>query len=279
MIRSNGFSLVELMISLLIGSLLLVAALDLTVESRKKWRLAENAAALEERAIFALTALEQDVRLAGYWGKHSNGKLIINPDNFTAHCNSTDVSNWAFLFGQAIAAGNGVYGLPCPAYTGSVSSSDTLTVRHASSRVATADAGKLQLFSNHLHGRLFVAGNPSFTPDGSGTTHDLAINAWYIDNSSTEAGQPALRRYALVGNGLMQSQEIIPGITDMQITLGIDRDGNNVIDGFVDAGAQGAATIAAIRITLTIAAPLTEADGSRSEITAGRTIWLRNQHY
>ena len=66
--------------------------------------------------------------------------------------------------------------------------------------------------------------------------HNVLVHGWYVDAASSEANLPALYRYTLVSGGLLQNQEIMPGIEDFQVTLGVDRDADGQIDGFVDPG-------------------------------------------
>jgi type IV pilus assembly protein PilW len=277
--RRAGFSLVELMLATLIGSLLIAASLAMLAQSRARWRAAENQAALEERALFALAALEQDVQMAGFWGRHSQGAWVSNPDKLTARCNGNDVTAWAFAFDRAVEADNGQNSAPCRAFGGNVDGSDTLTLRHAGQHITLPESGNLYLFSNHMGSRLYMAGNSAFSPDNSGVTHTVHVHHWYVDRSSTEGQLPALRRHALIGNGLMQSQEIIPGIEDMQISVGIDQDEDGSTDTFVDPGEEGGAPLRTVRILLTVVGPLAEPDGRRQRIKVARSIWLRNESY
>ena len=49
------------------------------------------------------------------------------------------------------------------------------------------------------------------------------VDAYYVDRDSTHrAGFPALRRHALIAGNTFASDEIIPGIEDMQVQFGID---------------------------------------------------------
>jgi hypothetical protein len=127
--------------------------------------------------------------------------------------------------------------------------------------------------------------------------HNVQIHGWYVDAASSEANLPALYRYTLVSGGLLQNQEIMPGIEDFQVTLGVDRDADGQVDGFVDPGTAPTARILAIRVWLLVrmaqpesghidngpwysididhTAPLQPADHYR-RASAERTVWLRN---
>jgi type IV pilus assembly protein PilW len=59
-----------------------------------------------------------------------------------------------------------------------------------------------------------------------GRVNDLIVNAYYVSADSDErAGLPSLRRKSLINGPAFQDQEVIPGVEDMQIQLGIDPTG------------------------------------------------------
>jgi type IV pilus assembly protein PilW len=295
---ARGFTLIELMLSTLIAALLIAGALKLLVQGRIAWQTAENVAALEERAAYALTVLEQDIRLAGYWGQHSDSLSVAFAPGVAAHCGGADVSAWALELSAAVQADNNNFALPCPAWSGSVHGTDTLTVRHASQLPAIPAEDRIQLFTNHQAGVIAQTGIPPATTTGVTKTYNVEVHAWHVARNSSEPGSPALRRFALVDGGLMQSQEIIPGVEDFQVTLGIDRDADGLVDGFVNPDATADNPVMAVRFWLLLrspqpepghvdgsswhsidngaATPLRPADSYR-RTTAQRTVWLRNR--
>ncbi|MCP3999341.1 MAG: prepilin-type N-terminal cleavage/methylation domain-containing protein [Gammaproteobacteria bacterium] len=284
-----GFSLTELMIAVAIGTLLIAGALKLFVYARSALITVENIASLEERAAFALVAMETDLLLTGFWGLHSNGLALTVPDSVTAHCSGNDVSNWALQPDIPVTASNNTYTLPCPPYGTAMTGADTLTLRHASPMPTEARINTIQLQTSYINGTLFNDGVMPET-DLNLPVYDVNIHAWYVDKHSSEGSLPALRRYALINNGLMQNQEIMPGVEDLQVLLGVDRDDDGIIDGFVEPGNEDSGNILAVRLLLLMRSMLPEpghkdpergsADKPKSSyrrINAERTIWLRNQ--
>jgi type IV pilus assembly protein PilW len=65
---ADGFSLIELMVALAIGTLLIIGAVTVYTQSRTTYRTTEAAARIQEVARYAMDTIEPDVRLAGYWG-------------------------------------------------------------------------------------------------------------------------------------------------------------------------------------------------------------------
>ena len=73
-----GVSLVELMVSLVIGSLLIIGAVTVYMQSRNTYRTTDSASRLQETARFAMDVLEPDVRMAGFWGLTNRADFIDN---------------------------------------------------------------------------------------------------------------------------------------------------------------------------------------------------------
>ncbi len=73
-----GVSLIELMVSLVIGSLLIIGAVTVYMQSRNTYRTNESAARLQETARYALDVIEPDVRMAGFWGLTNRPEYVEN---------------------------------------------------------------------------------------------------------------------------------------------------------------------------------------------------------
>ena len=69
----RGFTLTELLVALLIGSLVLVAACRLLATTSSTLYTRDSAADLAARAALALDAVEADVELAGFYGLSNVG--------------------------------------------------------------------------------------------------------------------------------------------------------------------------------------------------------------
>lgn len=269
----NGATLIELMVSLLIGLLLIAGAITVYVQSRNTYRVNETAARLQEVARYALDIIEPDVRLAGYWGLTNRPDSIDNRGgpadpqvsvaaSITRNCGN----NWVVdvtrsLDGRdAMSTGGAGYDLDCGA-TNPVGWSDVLIVRRASTNTRPLTNGRLQIQTNRLQGEIFKNGiRPSyFAEPPFSETRDLIVNAYYISDRGPDARglrQFQLRRQTLTGGPAINDVEIIPGVEDLQVQFGVDVDpfdGN--VDQYVNPGQVPAgARVAAARIWLLIIA-------------------------
>jgi type IV pilus assembly protein PilW len=83
--RANGFSLVELMISLVLGSVVTAGVVQLFVANSETHRLLQGQSRMQESVRFAFDFIGRDVRKAGYLGCFSSNDdlhtTLINPDN------------------------------------------------------------------------------------------------------------------------------------------------------------------------------------------------------
>ncbi|MBT8132227.1 MAG: PilW family protein, partial [Gammaproteobacteria bacterium] len=132
---------------------------------------------------------------------------------------------------------------------------DILVVRHAQP-IATPPAaivtGRLYLIANVMTAELFVGGTMPIPPGYSPTDaiHEVVTNAYYVSrNSSAGAGIPALNRLQLGAGPTLANQELIAGVEDLQVQLGIDTDDDGSVNSYVSPGsaALAGATVTASR--------------------------------
>ncbi|RLA05919.1 MAG: hypothetical protein DRQ54_07350 [Gammaproteobacteria bacterium] len=66
--RTAGFTLIEVMTAVVIGSILMVAAVTIMVNSKDTYEVQDDLGRLQENARFAMHLLAKDIRMAGYFG-------------------------------------------------------------------------------------------------------------------------------------------------------------------------------------------------------------------
>ena len=74
--RERDLGLIELLVALAIGSVLIVGAVYVYSQSRSTYRVSDTVARLQEDARYAMSVIEPELQLAGYYG-FSN-----SPDDF-----------------------------------------------------------------------------------------------------------------------------------------------------------------------------------------------------
>lgn len=270
--RQLGLGLIELLVALAIGSVLIVGAVYVYSQSRSTYRVNDIVSRLQEDARYALSIIEPDVQLAGYYG-FSN-----SPDDFkyiTGGSTATVVpasrmmtsspavaglplgfqtcgNNHAVDLVATVEGSNDAYTLFCPPMAGGArAGTDTLTIRRASRvPLAAATGGRLQLLVSRLsptNQYVLSDGNlpasPALDPD-TVQVRDLVVRSYYISANSTDPtriGLPALRVKTLTGSAFIDTQ-VMPGVEDLQVQFGIDTgdyDNDGVIDPGLDVDGNG----------------------------------------
>jgi hypothetical protein len=105
-----------------------------------------------------------------------------------------------------------------------VATADTLTIRRASTVTQAAFTnGTLQLCSGRgVDNAIFSTAGVCAAPP-TGQINNLIVNSYYVDrNSAQAAGYPSLRRKALAPGPAFIDEEIIAGVEDMQVQLGVE---------------------------------------------------------
>ena len=242
-----GVTLVELMVALAIGSFLIIGAVTVATQSRQAFLVNESIAKVQETAQFAIDTIEADLRMASNWGQTSRSDAIdgratdTDPDPYgvlaggAAGCGAT----WALDLTRPIE-GSDSYVLPCPANAGAQPNSDVVTIRRATVDPEPPVAGRVQIQSTRVQGRLF---NDDVIPAGydatTSATHSLLVNSYYVAADSTLIpGVPTLRRKSLAAGGpTIVDLEVAPGVENLQLQFGVDTDQDNDVDRYVNPGA------------------------------------------
>ena len=79
--KTQGFTLIEILIAMLIGLFLVAGVLQIFINSKQSYRMQEALARLQESGRFALDFLDRDIRMAGYRGCASRGASATLANN------------------------------------------------------------------------------------------------------------------------------------------------------------------------------------------------------
>jgi prepilin-type N-terminal cleavage/methylation domain-containing protein len=286
----RAFTLVELLVALALGAGLVTTALTLYARGRAALQTAESVAQLGEQARYAFATLEADLQMAGFYGLTAAGgdfRFLQGGTVATAAPASAlrqgavalpglnaaaQACGLQFAVDLAVplqAANNGyAAGLgataACNARPAAAGSSDTLTIRRASSASAAPQAGRLQLLVDRAaRERRFVLADGTLPPGSTLLAdrlelHDLLTRFYYVATDSDGApGVPSLRVKSLgsvSGRPTFVDTEVMSGIEDLQVELRID--GGYVAPDSLPA----AAVVRGVRLWLRVRATTREAD-------------------
>jgi len=245
--RQAGVTMVELLVALAIGSFLIIGSVQIYNQSRQAFVINESIARVQETAQFAMDTIEADLRMASNWGRNSRpltveGRAIAGNGNPNNLGEPTDCGiGWALDLAQTLDGENDDFTLPCMPLGGLQPNADSFTVRRVTVQPQPLEAGRLQIQTTRIQGRLFDDGAiPAGFSAADSTTHNLIVNTYYVAADSTLIpGAPTLRRKTLTAAGgaaTVVDQEIAPGVESIQIQLGIDVNEDNTVDRYVNPG-------------------------------------------
>jgi hypothetical protein len=256
------------MIALAIGLLLIGAFLSALRQSRSLFATNESAAWLQDASRHALSVLVPDIEHAGFYGFKGSGMHVVSVPAGIDDCGA----GFALALERPVEASNdfwpdvGARCAPTGSAGGARAGTDTLTLRHASLTPSAPHAGRLQVYTRRLESQspidLFADGRAPGGVDENYEIRDVEVRTYYVANDSVgRPGWPALRVKALTesgGSAQFRDEEVMPGVEDMQVELGVAGHGAPVryLEPGADAGGSGA--IVAVRLWLRIRAESTE---------------------
>jgi type IV pilus assembly protein PilW len=251
--RERGLSLVELMVSLVIGLLILAALVALFVNTSRSNRELARTNGLIENGRLAMQLLTSDVQHAGFWGSY-----VPTFDNQTTSDIPTDEPTVVPNPCDAYATWNAAYvnaliGIPvqvydtslfCPAVvTNQLAGTDVLVVRHLEPCVAGEggncegdDPNKLYFQSTLCATQtppVYEFGTSGFTRTQRNCVtpapkRKFVSNIYYIRDYAVTAGDgiPTLMRSQFDWDGTVLTQlpavAMVEGIEGFRVELGVD---------------------------------------------------------
>ena len=256
--RTVGVTLIELMVALAIGSLLMIGAMTVFMQSRTSFRVNESVSRVQENTRFVFDIIEPDIRMASYFGLTNRSSKVGNDATalqavpvglgVAGDCGQ----NWTIDVAMEVDGTNNGYGWAClPFGNGAQPQTDTLVIH----RVSEDPVPLLQVSTMYLQSARFVDSQlfvGTVAPGGflafNSQTHALMTTGYYVSqNSSLDTPGnpvPSLRMKTLVGGPLgprIVDQEILPGVEDFQVQFGVDTDilgavNRGSIDRYVNPG-------------------------------------------
>ncbi len=279
---------------MVLGLVLLAAFLAVLQRCRDQFATNESLARLQDSARHVLSVVTGDLDHAGFYGFNPSprvrvvrggsvlaaGDALRQPDaagaaavgQMPAGAHDCGV-NFAVDLELPVQGSNNSFALgsgaldcaPTASAGGARAGSDTLTVRHVSSKAVAPHAGRLQLYSQRLAAfgfqDLFFDGHAPGPVNEDNEVRDLEVRTYYIANNSVgHAAWPSLRVKALTeagGAAQFRDEEVLPGVEDLQVEIGMLADG---LVRFVppDVAALRGQQVIAVRVWLRVRADVTE---------------------
>jgi type IV pilus assembly protein PilW len=245
-VRTAGFSLVELMVSMTIGLMLLATLLVVFANASSARGELERSSRQIENGRYAVELLSDDLRVAGYYGE-VNVAALATPAALPDPC-STVPAEWAAAMPVHIQGYDGGAGAPACIPADIKANTDILVVRRVKTCVAgvagcePAIAGKPYVQASlcntettpYAVGPLGTTAFPLKRKDCTtlAALREYLVNIYFI-SANNRAGQniPTLMRLELTGSTIAQVP-LVEGIEEMNVEYGIDNDGDGQPDAY-----------------------------------------------
>jgi len=245
----QGFSLLEVFITLVIGLVIFAGVLSIFVGMRTTTTETSSSGELQENGRFAVSLLTEDLLRQDLWGDYTGtfdlasiNPVPVAPGN---DCNGGGVNNGSFplatgtfrtIWGQTIVAG-GLDPLGCfPSVTGTQTKvgSDAIQFKRVlAAPVAATVAGNYYLTANTNEGSILA--NAIDGSISNARTWQYQHHVYYVrEEKQGDNLVPVLMQGRLV-NSAMRFDPIIDGIEIIRFMYGVDLDDDGVVDSFISA--------------------------------------------
>jgi type IV pilus assembly protein PilW len=277
--RQRGVSMVELLVAMLLGLFLLYALVEILVNGKQSFGSASQMSRLQENGRIATNLIVTDLKRAGYLGGNSNFETVagtaapVTPDTTCATGNNT----WGRMVEDPVFGINDSNaGYACISNADYLRG-DVLTMRYTSPSIETGalQANRLYMRSSLFMARLFVgsaAGNPiNDVSEKPVNVRQVQAYSYFVGDSKRTCGGdpvPSLFRVRLDDNGQPFTEELLPGVENLQVQYG---DGQRYYDAD-DVAMNAWGTIITVRTWLLVRGECTE-----SNFTDGRTYTMGDQ--
>jgi type IV pilus assembly protein PilW len=296
----HGITLVELLVAVTLAIILMSGLVLMFTAQKTTYKMQEGVSLIQEAGRYAVNRMRSDYRKAGYGGCLSPQStpivhnIVTNPPDYLEAIKEgepvsgqDDVSS-VTVGGRDVLDGTDVLEIRGPlsssiAYvTGKVFVHEDIEVSGISTNFAAneylmiADCSGAEIF--RATAVTTTAGPPPVTTIG----HDASLNtqgtltrkfgadavvmelfiySYFVgDTGRTRNGQPVLALYREDGSN--NPQELIEGVEDMQLTYGLDTDGDALADTFEDAdGVTDWSQVVSVEVSML----LNSVDGSAQE--------------
>jgi len=309
-LQQSGISLIEILVSLLLGMFLSAGIVVTYLESKRNYATEEEMARIQENGRYTLNLLKRELMLAGFFGGYLSPEEIA-VSSVNSDCASTD---WALNASNAIELTNNHdsnsapvtnvgTSLSCLTGTEIQANTDVLSIKRtagepslrngvlADNYTASADQKwylRIVDFGETLDWNKLAASdlqdpNGPAAPGVNVSYWEAYSKVFYIRNYSDDPadGIPTLCVQSLEGDD-MTAQCLVEGIEEMQLEFGIDTDLDGVANIYTAAPSSadmGNAVVA--RIYLLVRSIDTQAGytNTKNYRLGQRTVAARNDGY
>lgn len=256
----RGFTLIELMVSIVIGLFLLVGVFSVYINGRGSQKVVDEQLTMVQNARFALNAISYDLRHAGLWGRVNEfdaGMGNITNDLLPAVVGEC-AAGWVGNFASPVAAFDNAtpYAATC---TPDWAQGDVIEARYTlGNPITDAELVPGQIYVNSdVNSAAFFQGNVSPGISVDARNYLVVSNLYYISADSDVVGDgvPSLHRVTLEPGPVVTDQIIMRGIEGMEVQYGLDTDDDGQVNSYLNPSAVAPTdwiNVRTIKVTLIV---------------------------
>lgn len=236
---AQGFTLIEIMIAMTLGSVLLFVSGQIMIHAAKTNRLAQQQNLIQESATVAKFFLERDIHRAGYYGGLKEGDSISGSGKVNAFekiCEGGDEDFALMLFPKIFSLNNARKEYRC--LENYVANTDILTLRYLLP-IKEIDNNsnkrhKLYMRVSANQGRVFKAKDEKHysnqSIEKSADLFEVKTYIYYVRKTGRKCnGEESSGLYREYNNnkGFMEAEEIVSGVEQIQYRFLVNGDLKN----------------------------------------------------
>ena len=287
--RQQGISLVEVLISLVIGLMLLGGVVQVYSANKTSFRFTNALAEIQENGRFALEIISQDLRLANSWGCVApNGKTgsASNINNTLTSWSGYDPAVHDFVGNEAISGtdGTGLNGSDTITIMGSKLGQTNVEVPFQTASTTSVTTNQVSFLEASDIILIARCGSNDERPSGETAEADIhrvtSVTATGAGDSQRDIGLARVKSQQFESDAVVielqtvaysveqnssedgrpslwrtefgtTRQELIEGVDDMQILYGVDNDGDGYPNQYLpSANVTDFASVVTIRVSL-----------------------------
>lgn len=252
---ANGFTIVELLVSVVVGLVLAGGIVTVFSNSRHSFDRDSNIVRMQDDARQAIRELSHDLSMAGFWADLLAPQMVV-PDgalNVAADCGPAGIANWIYqpvvtgaFASQSIAAVDNATAATATANFSClgadvVPGTDIIAIKRVAGAEAPAGltAGSVYLRSNGTLGLLYQepVAAPAIVVPLPFKDWEYRPSIYYVRNFAVDPadGIPTLCRKVLrySANPTIDTECLAQGVENLQIEFGLDTNGDGAADSFV----------------------------------------------
>lgn len=249
----QGFTMLELMISLALGLVLFAGVMSVFVGMRTTTSETSSFGELQENGRFAMSVLTEDLLLQDFWGDFSGvvsrSNFPIVPGNPGSDCVGGGINNATFpvalgnfrtLWGVTLtdASPDPMSCFSTPAGTRTRDNSDVIQIKRAIGNPIDAanvmTAGNYYLTTNSTAGEIFPFGGAVSTFDDA-RTWQFQHHIYYVREELVGSDYIPVLMQGRLANLNMGFSPVVDGIEMIRFMYGIGNENTGVVDRFVSA--------------------------------------------